>query len=177
MSEWLKLRACTCVCVCVCVCGCVCMCGCVCVRARVCVYMCVRERRKLELTARVKKSAHSDPSTGSEPVPLGHKSIVLLITPQEQAYLASDETNTSHTDHQLHRATRSAIFGLGSCSDQIWWRLDVADVGDLRLAVFSLAWSSCGWGGGGGGLWGLGGFFCSSRSNFLGRSTAVGLQT
>ena len=46
---------CVCVCVCVCVCLCLCVCVCVCVCACVCVCVCVRERRKIELTAWVKK--------------------------------------------------------------------------------------------------------------------------
>ena len=45
----------------------------------------------------------------------GHASIVLLITPQEQAYLASDETNTSDTDHQLHRETQPSTTKLFVC--------------------------------------------------------------
>ena len=37
------------------------------------------------------------PSTGFEPVPPGYAPVVLPITPQEQAHLASVETNTSGT--------------------------------------------------------------------------------
>ena len=116
INEWVPqvtcVHVCVCVCVCVCVSACVCVCVCVCACARV--YVCVRERRKRELTAWVKKKC-SFPSRGSEAVPLGHASIALLITPQEQAYLASDETNTSDTDHQLHRETQPSTTKLCVC--------------------------------------------------------------
>ena len=80
---------------------------------RACV--CVCKRKTKDRADGMSKKKCPFPSTGSEPVPLGHASIVLLITPQEQAYLASDETNTSDTDHQLHRETQPSTTKLFVC--------------------------------------------------------------
>ena len=63
------------------------------VRARACVCVCQRKTKDRADGMREKKCPF--PSTGFEPAPVGYAPIVL--TPREQARLASVETNTSDT--------------------------------------------------------------------------------
>ena len=71
----------------------------------VCVCVCVRERRKIELTAWVKKCPF--PSTGFEPVPLGYAPIVLPITPQGRHASRQSKQTLQTLTRQLHRETQS----------------------------------------------------------------------